>query len=151
MKIISHRGNINGIIQDRENRPSYIDCAIGLGYEVEVDLRFINGEFWLGHDKPQFKVSENWMFLRKNKIWFHCKDQDSAIKLLELNHNYKFFCHTNDNYVLTSTGHLWVHNLDSIINDKCIIPLLSILDIDNYSHLSPEYVCTDFPSKLKLK
>ena len=41
MKIISHRGNINGIIPEKENRPSYIDSAIGCGYEVEVDIRYI--------------------------------------------------------------------------------------------------------------
>ena len=41
MKIISHRGNVRGAIPDRENRPSYIDCAIGNGYDVEIDLRII--------------------------------------------------------------------------------------------------------------
>ena len=53
MKIISHRGNIRGAIPDKENRPSYIDCAIGSGYDVEIDLRMIDGELWLGHDEPQ--------------------------------------------------------------------------------------------------
>ena len=42
MKIISHRGNIRGAIPDKENRPSYIDCAIGSGYDVEIDLRMID-------------------------------------------------------------------------------------------------------------
>ena len=32
MIIISHRGNIRGPVPDKENRPSYIDCAIGNGY-----------------------------------------------------------------------------------------------------------------------
>ena len=48
MKIISHRGNIRGASPDKENRPSYIDCAIGSGYDVEIDLRMIDGELWLG-------------------------------------------------------------------------------------------------------
>jgi len=39
MIIISHRGNINGPLVDKENRPSYIDSAIKLDYDVEVDLR----------------------------------------------------------------------------------------------------------------
>ena len=47
MIIISHRGNIRGPIPDKENRPSYIDCAIGNGYHVEIDVRSINGELWL--------------------------------------------------------------------------------------------------------
>ena len=37
LKIISHRGNIKGPQPDKENRPSYIDCAIGNGYQVEID------------------------------------------------------------------------------------------------------------------
>ena len=28
MKIISHRGNINGKVLDKENKPSYLDSAI---------------------------------------------------------------------------------------------------------------------------
>ena len=50
MKIISHRGNIKGPLPDQENRPSYIDCAMGSGYDVEIDLRIVDGELWLGHD-----------------------------------------------------------------------------------------------------
>ena len=56
MIIISHRGNIRGEVPSRENAPSYIDCAIGNGYEVEIDVRSINGELWLGHDEAQYKV-----------------------------------------------------------------------------------------------
>jgi len=55
MKIISHRGNVRGPIKDKENRPSYIDCALGNGYDVEIDLRVIGDELWLGHDEPQYK------------------------------------------------------------------------------------------------
>ena len=148
MKIISHRGNINGPVDKKENRPSYIDCAIQLGYEVEVDLRFVNDEFWVGHDSPQYRIELSWMVLRKEKIWFHCKDQESAIKLLETNEKFKFFCHKQDDFVLTSTGHIWVHDLNSKINDMCIIPLLSESDLFKCKNLKPGYVCTDFVNKL---
>ena len=37
MKLISHRGNIRGSISEKENRPSYIDCAIGNGYADDRD------------------------------------------------------------------------------------------------------------------
>ena len=39
MKLISHRGNINGKIEKFENNPNYIDTAIEQGYDVEIDLR----------------------------------------------------------------------------------------------------------------
>lgn len=144
MKIISHRGNINGSVPKKENRPSYIDCAIQLGFDVEVDLRSINGEFWLGHDNPQYRIELSWMKLRKDKIWFHCKNQESSIRLLELNEKFKFFCHNQDNFVLTSTGHIWVHDLSGKINNKCIIPLLSINDIKSYKINNVFGVCTDY-------
>jgi hypothetical protein len=144
MILISHRGNIIGSCPDKENRPSYIDCAIQLGLEVEVDIRFVNNDFWLGHDYPQYRVDISWMRLRKHKIWFHCKDQDSASQFLLINEEFKFFCHTNDDFVLTSNGYLWIHDLKSNINKKCIVPLISKNDILKYDNLEPSYICTDF-------
>ena len=78
MKIISHRGNVRGPIPDKENRPSYIDCAIGNGYDVEIDVRLIAGQLWLGHDEPQYKVEHSWLQPRKEYLWIHCKDLAAA-------------------------------------------------------------------------
>ena len=68
MRIISHRGNIRGPVPGRENAPSYIDCALGNGYDVEIDVRVVNNEIWLGHDEPQYKVSFNWIFHRQMNL-----------------------------------------------------------------------------------
>ena len=38
MILISHRGNINKIDRKKENSQSYIQEAINLGYEVEIDI-----------------------------------------------------------------------------------------------------------------
>jgi hypothetical protein len=78
MKIISHRGNICGPVSNKENRPSYIDCAIGNGYDVEIDIRSINGELWLGHDEPQYKIDHNWINKRRHYLWIHCKNLEAA-------------------------------------------------------------------------
>ena len=150
MKIISHRGNIKGPVLDKENRPSYIDCAIQLGYEVEVDLRFENGEFWLGHDKSQYKIEKNWAYLRKENIWFHCKDIYSCLELTKTGENFKYFCHHNDNYVVTSTGKIWVHDLSKTIDDNCIIPLISLEDIRKYKNSIPYGICTDYVNEIKI-
>lgn len=149
MKIISHRGNINGLVPEKENRPSYIDSAIQLGYDVEVDLRINNNEFWLGHDEAQYRVELSWMSLRKDKIWFHCKDIESALVLANLDQYYQFFCHSQDPYVCTNNGYFWVHDLTGKINDKCIIPLLSKEDIEKYNNNRPYAICTDFVNDIK--
>ena len=56
MILISHRGNINGKDEAKENKPSYIVDAIRKGYNVEVDFWYDNGKFVLGHDEPQYSI-----------------------------------------------------------------------------------------------
>ena len=153
MKIISHRGNIKGPIPDKENRPSYIDSAIQLGFDVEIDVRFIDNKFWLGHDTPDYEVSDIWIMKRKEKLWFHCKDLPSALELENLNPTINKFCHNSDPYVIVSNGKMWVHDLTLTLNNKCIIPLLSLNDIESNTTLSFGEniygICTDYPQNLK--
>jgi hypothetical protein len=144
MKLISHRGNLKGPIPNKENRPSYIDCAIKLGYEVEVDIRFINGEFYLGHDTPDYKISPTWIIMRSESLWFHCKDIDSSHELKNLNKDLKFFCHSSDPYIITSTGNLWVHDLNMTLNENCIIPLLTKKEIVENNINYVYAICSDY-------
>lgn len=142
MKLISHRGNYNGVNPERENKPSYIDTAISMGYEVEVDIRHVEGEFYLGHDTPDTLVTLTWIEKRKNNIWFHCKNLESAKELSKIE-NVKYFCHSNDDYVLTSTKYLWVHNLKLPIDNTCIIPLLDEQSVKNFENKDVYAICTD--------
>jgi hypothetical protein len=146
MKLISHRGNIVGPNPTRENTPSYIDTTISAGYEVEVDINYVNGKFYLGHDTPDYEITEKWMVMRKDNIWFHCKNIAAASILGGFADSYKFFCHTSDSFVLTSTNHIWVHDLTMVLGDRCVIPLLSDNDIKNYIGDVVYAVCTDYIS-----
>jgi len=146
MKLISHRGNIIGPIPTRENSPSYIDTAISAGYEVEVDINYVNGKFYLGHDTPDYEISEKWITIRKDKLWFHCKNLEAGTKLCGFNENYKFFCHTSDSFVLTSNSYIWVHDLEMKLDNRCIIPLLSDKDIEKYKGGIVHAICTDYIS-----
>jgi len=143
MKLISHRGNIKGPNPSRENSPSYIDTAISAGYDVEIDVNYTNGKFYLGHDTPDYEITEKWLFVRKNKLWIHCKNLAAATKLGELR-GYNFFCHTSDSFVLTSNQYVWVHDLSLGLNDRTIIPLLSDDDIKKYKGVVTYAVCTDY-------
>ena len=53
MIYISHRGNLNGINPKQENKPSYIFNALERSFDVEVDVWFVKGKFYLGHDEPE--------------------------------------------------------------------------------------------------
>jgi hypothetical protein len=151
MKLISHRGNYNGVFSDRENKPSYIDTVISMNYDVEVDVRYINNKFYLGHDNPDTEISVRWILNRVDKIWFHCKDLYSAQQFKKMDCGIKYFCHSSDDFVLTSTNHTWVHNLELELDDTCIIPLLDIKSIENYNNQLVYAICTDFINILKSK
>jgi hypothetical protein len=69
-----------------------------------------------------------------------------------MNCGIKYFCHSSDDFVLTSTNHIWVHNLDLNLDETCIIPLLDEKSIENYNSNNTVYaICTDFIDILKQK
>jgi len=144
MKIVSHRGNLRGRIPERENTPAYIDAAIACGFEVEIDVRYMNGELKLGHDLPEITINSSWLLSRKNDLWIHSKDVLTAVKLRDLDKTFQIFCHTDDPFVLTSTGHLWIHDLSMELGTHAIIPLLSEIDVSSYNGSVVHAVCTDF-------
>ena len=73
--LISHRGNINGRFESYENEPNYIDKAISNGFDVEIDMWWIDGKTFLGHDIPQYEVDDKWLEERMDKLWIHCKNE----------------------------------------------------------------------------
>lgn len=113
MILISHRGNINGKIIDRENTINYIEEALNKGYNVEVDIWYNEKSLYLGHDDGKEKVSIE--FLKNEKIWAHAKNYD-ALRILLDNGVHTFF-HNEDNYTLTSKGHIWAYPVKNYPNE----------------------------------
>lgn len=149
MKIISHRGNLHGPISDQENNPKYIDLAIAAGFYVEIDVRVFDNDFYLGHDKPDYKIDYLWLLDRKEFLLCHCKNLSANNKFSNQN-EINYFSHYNDPYVLISDGKIWVHDLSLELNENCIIPLIDKKSIDNYLFKDKIYgVCTDYPYLIK--
>lgn len=112
MILISHRGNINGRIEEAENKPEYIEDTIRLGFDVEVDVRYIDGKWWLGHDGPQYEIDLNWIEDRSEKLWVHCKNKEAVEYFIENDFksaNINWFWHEEDTMTLTSYGYVWVY------------------------------------------
>jgi hypothetical protein len=151
MKFISHRGNVNQILPDRENTKEYIDEALAAGYDVEIDIRTLNGELWLGHDTPDYKVTIEWLQERKDNLWIHVKDYESLITFCDLDIEFQFFCHQGDEFTLVSNGKVWCHGVDNKMNTHCIIPLLSLKEVQNYNQTNFYAVCSDFVEQCKEK
>ena len=149
MIYISHRGNIDNIIPEKENTITYIEEAIDLGYEVEIDVRTKNGDLYLGHDNPDYEVSMEWLISHRNNLWIHAKDIKTLTTLLET--NLRFFYHEKENHtIISGTNLIWSHNiLES--NENSIIPLLSLSDLDLLPKHKIKGVCSDYIKILKEK
>ncbi len=136
---ISHRGNINGRIEEAENRPDYIEDALRLGYDVEVDVWFLNDKFYLGHDEALYATDK--IFLSNPRLWVHCKNVDAV---LELKHSkVHYFWHENDTIALTSQGFIWVYpGKQPIKNSIAVMP-----ELHNDDLLFCIGICSDFIQK----
>ena len=145
MIFISHRGNLRGPNPKYENSPEYVLTALNQGYEVEIDVWFINNRFMLGHDSPKYSIEES--FLLKENIWCHAKNFEALIELKKLNAHY--FWHESDSYTITSKNIIWAYP-DSWVNEKCI-RLMPELRIDlplNWNYLG---ICSDYIEEYKMK
>ncbi len=119
MILIAHRGNLNGKT-NRENQPEYIQEALVQDFDVEIDVWYVNDEFWLGHDMPQYKIEEN--FLENPRLWCHAKSIDTLYKMTS-NSLIHCFWHQEDDVTLTSRGYLWTYPGKQLTKKSiCVLP-----------------------------
>ena len=111
MKLIAHRGNIDGPNSSKENDPEYIEAAIADGYDVEIDLRYdkVTKTLWLGHDEPKYQVTAWWLAKRCSNLWIHCKSLDTLHEMSVNTSGYNYFWHQEDDYTLTSKNFIWTY------------------------------------------
>jgi hypothetical protein len=141
---ISHRGNINGRIPEKENHPDYILQAINAGYDVEIDVWYVNNQILLGHDEPQYEISLDFLLSYCHKLWCHAKN----FAALTMMHNYKdklhFFSHDLDTHVLTSKGIIWSYigkQIDK--NTICVMPELATTSYTKQDFINCLGFCSD--------
>ena len=148
MIYISHRGNINGRIEEAENKPEYIDDTISMGFDVEIDVWYIDGEWWLGHDGPQYPIELEWIDKRSNKLWVHCKNIQAVEYFNENDWEYKdinWFWHQEDTLTLTSFGYVWVYpGKQPISKSIAVMPEINNDDISKCMG-----ICSDVIQKYK--
>ncbi len=106
MRLIAHRGNRFGPNPECENHPDYILETISAGYDVEIDVRLIDREFFLGHDEPQYKVDLKFLSKIREFAWIHCKNLEALHFFLKMP-EFNCFWHQNDDYTITSHGFIW--------------------------------------------
>ena len=150
MKIISHRGNIDGPNSSMENNPNQVDLVLNCGFDCEIDLYYLEENFYLGHDNPTHLVTIEWLVERKNRLWIHCKNYSALNKFAGDLNRFIYFWHQNDNFTLTSTNLIWTFPGQQLGQKSILVLPESYLNLDSFDQetLKKVYgVCTDFPSK----
>lgn len=144
--LISHRGNINGRIPEKENSPEYIIDAINQGYDVEIDIRYVDGELILGHDDSQYPITLEWLTKYEDRLWVHCKNIQ-AIEFFTMEpNNLNYFWHQEDTLTLTSKSYVWAFpGKQPIKNSIAVVPELFNDDVSESIG-----VCSDYILKYKI-
>lgn len=138
IKIISHRGNLDGPKLDCENNPTYIQSALDLGFDVEIDIWYLDNQFFLGHDSPTYLVDYSWLKQRSNKLWCHVKNFNAIVELSK-DSDINYFWHENDKMTLTSKGIPWCYPDNFISNGITVCLGSKIKNIKVFG------ICTDQP------
>jgi hypothetical protein len=148
MKFIAHRGNVFGPNVELENSPKYIDKAISMGYDVEVDLWVKDDKFFLGHDYAQYEIDLSFINEICFKTWFHCKNKEALEKIRCTSSEINYFWHQTDDYTITSKGYFWVYpGKEAIDNSVILFPE----NVKEYFNIPKKIygICSDYIYKLK--
>jgi len=145
MKLISHRGLISGPDKSKENSPEQVMLALKSGYDCEIDLWFVNYEPFLGHDEPQYRVTD--AFLNNKGLWIHAKNLESLEWLTTTKINY--FWHQDDDFTMTSHGFIWTYPGKPIgLRSVCVMPEKQN-DWKNNLNFNCIGICSDFVQEIQ--
>lgn len=136
---ISHRGNTNGPNPDIENNPGQIVKLLSAGIQVEVDVRYLDGHWFLGHDEPTYPVDDK--FIKQTGLWLHAKEPLAFARMLDLGVN--CFWHDDDYYALTSNGFIWTH-------PKTALTIAHLKIANRIILVMPENATTDLKLSIEL-
>ena len=141
MKIISHRAYIDGEDPDVENHPAAIQALLDAGLGVEIDVWYIDGEYFLGHDDPKYHIQET--FLEQEGLWCHAKNKDALEHMLAS--GVHCFWHQEDDYTITSRGYIWAYpNKETSGKNTVLLFPERYPEIDEQKY---DFICTDYINK----
>lgn len=146
IKLIAHRGLLNGPDASLENTPAQIYKALECGFDAEIDLWVENNNFFLGHDAPQYPILSR--FCENPGLWIHAKNLESLYWLSQTSLNY--FWHQNDDRVITSHGYIWTYP-EKELTDRSIrlMPEWKDPDLTDIKSSRCFGICSDYVQKIK--
>lgn len=138
MIVISHRGNLRGPVKETENSVDQIHFALALGLHCEVDVWCIDNKYFLGHDYPQYEVSDD--FLLTPKLWCHAKNLEAFNSMLKDEVECVFW-HQADDFTLTSNKFIWTYPGKPVSERSVIVDLSENWRDNKYNCFG---VCSDY-------
>jgi hypothetical protein len=147
MLFIAHRGLTDGPNAKLENHPDQIRESLRQGYDCEVDVRYIDGKWLLGHDNPDYEV--DFEFLEKSGLWIHAKNLEALYVLTATHLNY--FWHQEDDFTLTSQGYIWTYPDKPLTKHSVMVmPEWNNPDLLNIKDTECFGICSDFAQRIRL-
>lgn len=137
MKIISHRGNLDGP-QEHDNVISELE-QVSKEMLVEVDVWHMEHGWYLGHDGPERAISFD--FITNPNFILHAKNLDALYKLTGTNLHY--FWHQEDDFTLTSKQIIWTYPKKEVTN-RSIIVCQTLEEVEQYKTKDIWGICTDY-------
>ena len=147
MKLIAHKGNINGPDPSTENHPDQIDKCIAEGYDVEIDVRYNveKDKFYLGHNESKYEINGWWLAGRADNLWIHCKDFRTFNEFVVNTSGYNYFWHQGDDYTLTSKRYIWA-SPGKPYNENTVIVEEDPLALHDYNCYG---ICSDYVGRMR--
>ena len=150
MILIAHRGNLDGVNQNKENQPDYLVSAINKGFDVEIDVRVFKNKIFFGHDEAEYKIQIDWINKYISNCWFHAKNLESLLFFnnyqFNINKKINYFWHDQDSYTLTSQGFIWAYpGKKGGEKSIAVLPEINKTSIESF-----DGICSDFIAKYKL-
>ena len=147
MKLIAHKGNVNGPNPSTENTPQQIEWCIENGYDVEIDVRYNveKDKFYLGHDESKYEINWWWLAGKLEHLWIHCKDLTTLHEFTSNTSGYNYFWHQVDEYTLTSQGQIWASSGKPYKEDTVIV-VENPEDVKEYDCYG---ICSDYVGKIR--
>jgi len=148
MLFIAHRANLYGPDPNTENTPLQIERVLAAtDYSVEIDVWCINNTFFLGHDKPDIKIENPYVYLNNSRFFIHAKNLEALTKLTRVLNKPHIFSHDKDPVVLTYPyGIAWVYPGFPIDEYSiCVMPERTPNTYTEKRLFSAYGICTDNP------
>jgi hypothetical protein len=148
---IAHRGNLSGPQPLLEHSPKYIEAALSIGFDCEIDVWVMQGsQIYLGHDEPTFSITLDWISRNSSRLWLHCKNEMALLFFDSMDLGHNFFWHENDTFTRTSQGYIWAFPASQPISGTiCVLPERLDKEWLNKDYAHVKGICTDYVQLLK--